>query len=396
MRLAVLSTHPIQYYAPVFRLLAAQEGVALKVFYGWKGATERAVDPGFGTTVTWDIPLLGGYEHEFVPNAAREPGTHHFGGIDLPELHDRIAAWRPEALLVMGWCWRAHLAALRHFHGRLPILFRGDSTLLDESGGLRMLARRRWLRWVYRHVDVALHVGTRNRDYYQAHGLKPGQLVFAPHAIDNQRFRQNSGEMEAKAASWRGSAGINPDQVVFLFAGKLEPKKAPDLLLKTSNEVQFSGPRRPAVVFCGSGVLEGSLRQNAGPDAHFLGFRNQTEMPWVYRVGDVVVLPSRGPGETWGLALNEAMACGRAVIASDKVGAAVDLIEPGRNGWVFPSGQSTALATVLKEAAAAGRTVLAGMGRRSLEIISAWSLERQVKGILAGMERAVSDCRARS
>jgi glycosyltransferase involved in cell wall biosynthesis len=395
-RLAVLSTHPIQYYAPVFRLLAGQEGLALKVFYGWKGATERAVDPGFGTSITWDIPLLDGYESEFVPNVASDPGTHHFQGIDLPDLHSRITAWQPDALLVFGWCWKAHLAALRHFHGLVPILFRGDSTLLDERPGFRTVARHLWLRWVYRHVDVALYVGTRNRDYYQAHGLKSDQLVFAPHAIDNQRFRQNSEEMEAKAASWRGSSGIKPDQVVFLFAGKLEPKKAPDLLLRTFNEARFSDPFRPALVFCGSGVLESSLRQNVGSDVHFLGFRNQTEMPWVYRAGNVVVLPSRGPGETWGLALNEAMACGRAVIASERVGAAVDLIEAGRNGWVFTAQDTAALTAVLKNAAVAGRQALSAMGQRSLELISAWSIERQVKGILAGMHRAMSAWQARS
>ena len=132
MRLAILSTHPIQYYAPIFRLLAQQEGLESKVFYGWKGATERVHDPGFGAAIAWDIPLLGGYEHEFVPNVARNPGTNHLRGIDLPELTARITAWQPDALLVFGWAWKAHLAALRHFKGRMPILFRGDSTLLDE------------------------------------------------------------------------------------------------------------------------------------------------------------------------------------------------------------------------------------------------------------------------
>jgi glycosyltransferase involved in cell wall biosynthesis len=396
MRLAVLSSHPIQYYAPVFRLLAEQKGLALKVFYGWKGAAEGTVDPGFAATITWDIPLLGGYEHEFVPNAAKEPGTQHFRGIDLPTLPDRIAAWRPEALLVVGWCWKAHLAALRHFHGRLPILFRGDSTLLDERPGPRTLTRRLWLRWVYGHVDVALYVGTRNRDYYLAHGLKPGQLVFAPHAIDNQRFRQNAGEMEAKAATWRSTVGISPDQVAFLSAGKLEPKKAPDFLVSAFKSVQANGSSSLALVFCGSGVLERGLRERAGAGMHFLGFRNQSEMPWVYRVGDVVVLPSRGPGETWGLALNEAMACGRPVIASDKAGAAVDLIEQGRNGWVFPSGHLAALASVLQAAERAGRSARAAMGKRSLEIITPWSLERQVAGIVAGMNRATSAFRVRA
>ncbi|MEI8044877.1 MAG: glycosyltransferase family 4 protein, partial [Verrucomicrobiota bacterium] len=344
------------------------------------------LDPGFGAAITWDIPLLGGYEHEFVPNVAKNPGTGHFGGIDLPDLPARIKAWRPDALLVFGWCWKAHLAALRHFAGRLPILFRGDSTLLDERPGLRTLARRLWLRWVYSHVDTALYVGTRNREYYEAHGLKPSQLVFAPHAIENERFMRDTEGQGARAELWRSSVGIGPEQVVFLFAGKLEPKKAPDLLLKAFTQLRSDGPGHAALVFCGSGVLEPALRQSAGPGVHFLGFRNQTEMPWVYRVGDVLVLPSRGPGETWGLALNEAMACGRAVMASDRVGAAVDLVKPGRTGWMFAAGDASALLAALREVLAQGRAGLRVMGQQALQLVGSWSPARQVEGIIQGLK----------
>ena len=134
-------------------------------------------------------------------------------------------------------------------------------------------------------MATALYVGTRNREYYEAHGLKPAQLVFAPHAIENERFMQDSGGLEAKAEAWRVSVGISPEQVVFLFAGKLEPKKAPEFLLKTFSQLRGSGPGLPVLVFCGSGLLEPALRQAAGPGVHFLGFRNQSEMPWVYRAG---------------------------------------------------------------------------------------------------------------
>jgi hypothetical protein len=134
-RLAIVSTHPIQYYAPVFQSLALREGMQVKVFYGWKGATEKAKDHGFGKLFQWDIPLLDGYDHEFVSNVAHEPGTHHFRGIDSPDLNERICTWRPDVLLVYGWSYKAHLAAMRYFHGRVPVLFRGDSTLLDEQPG---------------------------------------------------------------------------------------------------------------------------------------------------------------------------------------------------------------------------------------------------------------------
>ena len=172
IRLAIISTHPIQYYAPLFQALAAREGLEVHVFYGWQGPSAGAFDPGFGADVTWDVPLLDGYPYTFLENTSADPGTHHFRGITTPELIPAVEAWNPDALLVFGWNYWSHLTALRYFKGRVPVYFRGDSTLLDEQGGLRTWARRLFLRWVYRHVDAALYVGQHNRAYFKAHGFR--------------------------------------------------------------------------------------------------------------------------------------------------------------------------------------------------------------------------------
>ena len=92
-------------------------------------------------------------------------------GIDLPTLNDRISSWSADAIFVYGWSWKAHLKAMRHFHGKIPIYFRGDSTLLDEQPGLKRCLRRIFLRWVYSHVDITFYVGERNKSYYKAMGL---------------------------------------------------------------------------------------------------------------------------------------------------------------------------------------------------------------------------------
>ena len=78
-----------------------------------------------------------------------------------------------------------------------------------------------------------------------------------------------------------------------------------------------------------------------------LPFQNQSMMPVVYRLGDIFVLPSQGPGETWGLAINEAMACGSVVVASNKCGGAIDLIKQGENGYIIEP-KSNVLVGVLK------------------------------------------------
>jgi len=128
VKLAIISSHPIQYNAPLFQLLSNQDQLDVCVFYSWEG-TANKIDPEFGEKITWDIPLLEGYEHSFVPNKSDDPGTHHFGGLDNPDMIEKIEQWGADTLLVYGWAFKTHLKVLRHFHGKLPVFFRGDSTL---------------------------------------------------------------------------------------------------------------------------------------------------------------------------------------------------------------------------------------------------------------------------
>lgn len=334
-RLAIVTSHPIQYNAPWFKLLAGSGTIHPGVFYTWEqSAAGPKYDPDFKERIEWDIPLLEGYEYHFVKNKASDPGTHHFRGLVNPTLNREIAEWRPDAILVYGWSFDSHLKCLRHFHRKTPILFRGDSTLLDERSGIRKHLRRWFLRWVYRHIDKALYVGARNKEYFVMNGLREEQLVYAPHAVDNRRFGEPESRYAQQATAWREKLGIGGTDVVLLFAGKLEPKKNPFFLLEIAGRVRDP---RLKIIFAGAGVLEADLRQAAGTDPRilFIGFQNQQQMPVVYRLGDVFILPSRGPGETWGLGVNEAMASGSAIMMSEKAGGAVDLVEEGVNGIRF-------------------------------------------------------------
>ena len=379
-RLAIVSTHPIQYYAPIFQLLARSARLQSRVFFTFsQTAAGPIADQGFGRTIVWDLPLLDGYDHEFVPNIARNPGTDHFWGLRNPQLIRAIETWGATAVLVFGWNSASHLQALLHFKGRVPVLFRGDSTLLDRGTAWRRAARRLFLTWVYRHIDVAIAVGENNRDYFRWCGMPAGRIAFAPHAIDTKRFADPDGTHDVQAALWRTQLKIPASARVILFAGKLIGKKAPELLL----EAFFRCPSSAHLVFVGSGALEPELRRRAqGRDSvHFLPFQNQQLMPAVYRLGDVFVLPSRGPGETWGLALNEAMASGRPVIASSKVGGARDLVIAQRTGWMFESGDVQALAAVLAVACECDQATLAVLGQAARERSSHWSIEAAAAGI---------------
>ncbi len=379
-KLAIITSHPIQYNAPLFRVLTERKNIAVKVFYTWGQTKDGLVyDPDFKKEFKWDIPLLDGYEHEFVENISKKPGAGNFSGIDNRDLTERIRQYNPDALLVYGWSFKSHLRVLRYFKGQKKIIFRGDSTLLDEARefSFRKTARRFFLRWVYRYIDVALYTGEANKAYYLKHGLKKSQLYYAGHAVENERFFDEDGKHEARAIAWRRELEIPDETIVFLFAGKLEEKKDPVLLINAFKTLTNPDIR---LLIVGNGLMEQKLKKEATGDERilFLDFQNQQVMPVVYRLGNVFVLPSKGPGETWGLSVNEAMACARPVVVSDKCGCAADLVK--ENGFVFSSHDQEGLQKIL-QFFTEDKMNQRGMGKNSYKKILEFSITEIAKKI---------------
>ena len=377
MRLAIITTHPIQYYAPVFKILNEAQQINIKVFYTWGQKSVEKFDPGFGINVDWDIPLLRGYDHEWVKNTSTDPGSHHFKGIINPELIDRVNTWQPDAILIFGWAYHSHLKAIRYFKNRVPIYFRGDSTLLDVQKGFKALLRSVFLRWVYRYIDYAFYVGANNKAYFKKYGLKDEQLSFAPHAVDNDRF---TADRTDEALKLRQSIGISADDVLILFAGKLEQKKSPLLLLDA-----FLALGKPNIhlLFVGNGIMEVPIKTGSSnhKNIHFIDFQNQSKMPAVYQASDLFCLPSKGPGETWGLAVNEAMAAGKPVLASDQVGCAIDLVVPSFTGYIFESENLSDITEKLR-LLTKDKSRLKTLGMNAKNKIAEWSFDNQVSAIL--------------
>ncbi len=385
IKLAIISSHPIQYNAPMFALLAKSAVVEPRVFYTWSQSRETLFDKDFGQQIKWDIPLLDGYDYEFVENVSENPGPGSFKGIVCPGLNKAISNWGADALLVFGWNYKAHYDAMRYFRKKIPVCFRGDSTLIDEQGGLKVIARRLFLKYVYKNCRAAFYVGQNNKAYFLKHGLKEEQLFFAPHAIDNNRFSDKDGSHHQKAMEWRSELKIQPQDKVVLFVGKFESKKNPLLLLDAFQQAGVEGSH---LVFVGNGHLEGALKEKAGGNVRFLPFQNQSVMPVVYHLADILALPSQGPGETWGLVVNEAMACRKAILVSDKAGCAPDLVKQGRNGYIFASGNTAECAGFLKKVLA-DKAGLSEMGEHSGEMIKDWSFAGIVKSLEENLVKIV-------
>jgi glycosyltransferase involved in cell wall biosynthesis len=380
-KLAIITSHPIQYNAPWFRQVAAQPGVDLKVFYLWDFGVKSRVDPGFKHAVTWDIPLLDGYAHEFVPNVSEDPGTSHFTGLQNPELSRRVRAFDPGAVLMLTynyasthrflWTWRSS-----------PLLFRGDSHRLVPRSGVKEWVRRAALAQMMRRFSAFLYVGGANRRYFLHHGVPESRLFFAPHAVDNARFLHERAGAESDAAAWKREIGIPEGHAVILFAGKFEAVKRVTDLIRAYREARL---HQAALLLVGGGPLEAEVRRAAAgdPTIFFAPFQNQTKMPRTWAAGDLVILCSQA--ESWGLAVNEAMCLARPIIVSTHVGCAEDLVHQGQNGLVFPTGDVSALARCLEQALA-DRERLRAWGRRSLEIVSHYSYEQTTAGLLRAVD----------
>jgi glycosyltransferase involved in cell wall biosynthesis len=308
------------------------------VFYTWgEAALGPKYDPDFGKEIEWDIPLLEGYNYTFPNNTSKDPGSHHFKGIINPTLNQEVITWGADIVWVWGWAFDSHLKAIRYFNGKVPVWFRGDSTLLDEPKGFKFkkILRRVFLTWVYRNLDKAFYVGTHNKAYFIKHGLKEKQLVYAPHAIDNVRFSLEKSQYFSILEKLRIELNIENTDTVFLFAGKLESKKNPFFMLELAKHLKGGNYK---FLIVGNGQLQKELIMASVKDNRikYLGFQNQSMMPCLYRLASYFVLPSNGPSETWGLALNEALASGTPIIASNKCGGAFDLIN-SQNGYLLNS-----------------------------------------------------------
>ncbi len=375
-RLAVVTTHPVQYYAPWFRRLAEHPGITLRVFYLWNPQRNGFPDPEFGTRVEWDVPLLEGYDYSWLENRSRTPGTDHFRGIDCPQAVDAVAQWKPDRVLCLGYQYAAFYRLL--FSRTLcdiPFLIRGDSHRLLPATFKQHL-KDTAIRMLFARFQDALYCGHANRRYFSALGFDGSHLHFCPHGVDEQRFKPLLPGM-ATSEELKKRWGVPDGHSMILFSGKLISKKRPDLLLQAFERL---GRSDVTLVFAGSGEMEPKLKSKAGERVVFHSFINQSEMPSLYHAADLTVLPSEGPYETWGLSVQESLACGTPVVVSDHVGCHEDLVVGQNNGAVFPAGDAPALAACLR-LALEGDT-LARWKAHTSEPLKLYTYERAVQGVL--------------
>ena len=387
-RVLAVASHPVQYTAPIFRLMAQHPQLDFHVAYCSLRGAEEARDPEFGTSVKWDVPLLDGYAWTHVPN--RGSASESFFGLYNPGLWKFIRDGRFHALLCYTGYLRATfwIAYLSSKSAGAAFLFGTDATTLvsRQDRAWKRLAKRMAWPLLFRLADQVIVPSSGTRNLILSLGLPRERVTLTPYVVDNDWWTAQSARVDREAV--RASWGAKPSDTVILFCAKLQPWKRPADLLRAFAKANLPNA---LLVFAGEGPLRQQLAAEAvvlGVDSRvrFLGFVNQSQLPAVYTSADVMVLPSEY--EPFAVVVNEAMLCGCPVIASDLVGAAQDLIAPVCRKFIFPCGDVPALAALLSTTAR-DRTLLQSIRQLGLAHLQTWTPQRNVSATLEAIELAV-------
>jgi glycosyltransferase involved in cell wall biosynthesis len=425
--LAILTSHPIQYQAPLWRALAEEGSVSFEVWFLTDHAVKPTHDREFGKSFAWDRDLLHGYGYRFLPV---RPGWRmdRFRGIEVTESWSKLFKEHGVTRLwVEGWRfsenWAAIFAARR---AGIEVWLRGETNDLRPRAGAKEIIRRFLLGRLFGRVNRFLCIGTANRRFYQSFGIEEERLLAAPYCVDNAWFVEQAEEARGQSSEVRQKWGIPDDAFCLLFCGKFISKKRPLDLVAAARQVMAGLPHRKIhLLFVGSGALGAELREGCRvvfdaegfedgsrnvdhepkipfsssstsslrisnqpstivnrqsiplPPATFAGFLNQGEIVRAYVAADCLVLAS-DTGETWGLVVNEAMATGLPCIASDQCGSAEDLVRPLSDAAVFPMGDVAALARAIEDQI--GHPVAAELVRQQ---VAMFGIDRTVAAVVA-------------
>jgi glycosyltransferase involved in cell wall biosynthesis len=355
----------------------------LKVYFCHSATPEEQAAAGFGVKFEWDVPLLDGYEYQFLQNHAAKPDLHKFNGIDTPEIADLIYKSKFDAVLVSGWnykaAWQTFLACWR---SGTPVMVRGDSHLYTSRSMLKKAAKYPFYRWFIQRMDACLAVGKWSREYYRHYGAKDERIFFVPHVVNYDYFQLAIGLRNEKRSDLRQMLQISDRSFVFLFCGKLVEIKRPYDFLEAITSSSQSRSQILGVVV-GDGLLRSIFKGTAQPNVNYLGFKNQTELLDIYAVSNAIVMTSAS--ETWGLVVNEAMAAGVPALVSDQVGCHPDLVIPDVTGNTFPMGDVNALAALMGDFATnPQKTAQMGMNAHH-HVLANYGMKQAVNGVLEAM-----------
>lgn len=387
LRLAVVTSRPVYYYAPLYRKLAAHPGLDLTVVYTTTiGLPDFARDDGNFNHHTSDAEHLDGYTYVVLPGAER---VHHLNGMRSSFNRNIIPYLRRErfdAVWIHGYSVGSNFAAalVQRFGVRGLVLLRDDQHLRNPRSTWKQRMKRAVLPFFFGRMR-GLYVGSLNREWLEYFGVRRDQLFFVPHTVDNDAIRASVAAARARRNEIRASFGVAcADTPIILLPGRLVWEKDHPTLLEAFRQVRSR--HRCVLLMAGDGPERGRIeelvREDGIEDVILAGQVGQPRMMEAYAAADILVLPSKS--ETWGLVVNEGMNAGLPVVASNRVGCSADLVLDDENGWVFETGNVDQLASALESLVVdPGRRLR--FGQRSLEMIADWTYDAAAAGALQAL-----------
>ncbi len=389
VRVAYLVSHPIQYQAPLLRRVSQEPDLDLKVFFASDFSVRGYRDAGFGVDVKWDVPLLDGYQYEFLP-AIRDSGKLSVMSPLSRGIFERLRGRNGERPFDVLWVHG--YATANALHGMIaakalgiPVLLRAESWLGDRvRSGSKLAAKKGFFRVLRHLVDAVMPIGTLNEAYWRRYLGEDMPMFRMPYAVDNQYFQQRSAEARKDRGALQAELDLDPTRPVILFASKLQERKnCADLVAAYAKMSPGAGIEPlPYLLVVGDGEQRAALERQAAATGlgsiRFLGFKNQSELPKFFDLASVFALPSRH--EPWGLIVNEVMNAGLASVISDDVGCQPDLVTDGVEGCVFRTGDVDALTHALRRVLATPVTART-MGENALARINQWGFEEDITGL---------------
>jgi glycosyltransferase involved in cell wall biosynthesis len=318
----------------------------------------------------------------------RVPGAYRVLRHDYPvslDVFRALAGSEPEVVVVSGWSTFASQAAIAWCRRRrVPYVLLVESNERDARPGWRRAVKEAVVPSSVRHAAEVFVVGTLARESMLARGVDSGRISIFADTIDAARFGSEADRLRPRRDELRAEAGLAPDDVAVLSVARLAPEKGHDTLLRAAALAADPGL---VVVLAG----DGPERERFEALGAQLGVRLALleGLPWEriverYAIADVFALLSRH--EPWGVAVNEAAACGLPLVLSERVGAAFDLLEDGRNGALVPADDPPAAAKAIRELAAdPARRAAAGSASR--ELMRAWGYGPSIENLVATARR---------
>lgn len=389
VRVAFVNTHPIQYFAPLYRYINTTGAIEAVPIYLSDHSLRGAVDKGFGHAVKWDIDLLSGMSPVFAKGAETRLVETGPTKMMVPEIWSLIRNGNYDAVVVHGHSTGAnHIAWAAAKSIGIPIFTRGETHLGLERSASQSQLRDILMPRLYSIYNCMLAIGSLNRDFYRAMGVPDHKISLFPYSVDNERMIAASTMDLSEKTAVRAKLGLAPDRPAVLYCSKFQPRKYPDDLIRACARLVDEGLSLD-LVMAGSGEMEGELKALASQfpklNVIFPGFFNQNELPKLFGACDIFALPSRN--EPWGLIINEAMCAALPIVASREIGSVADLLQEGINGHAFDAHDITGLVSALRPIVA-DKALCRKMGAASRSIISGWGYQQCLEGLVDALRKS--------